>query len=252
MSPDPDPQVAVFIGPTLHPSEAAGLFKALYLPPIKRGDLALLPKSVCAIGIVDGEFYQSLAVSPKEILIVLERGVAVYGASSIGALRAVELHRHGMIGVGSVFRLFRAGFLDADDEVALSYAPHTFKAVSDPLVNTRYALRAAVRRRILESSEASAIVGHLKNVYFPDRTRMALLILARDVIGPERTGRLRDFLADQDLNIRTANVKRTDALRMLALISRDVAATSRNAAQAIAAPSDRRDLDFSDRPQTHF
>ena len=145
------PRTVLFTGPTLHPLEARRLLDATVLPPIKRGDLApvqgLDPGKIIAI--IDGEFYQSLAVSPKEILPFLERGVRVYGASSMGALRAVELARFGMIGVGRVFRLFRMGLLDSDDEVALTYCPWSYEAMSQPLVNTRFALRAAVRSRIL-------------------------------------------------------------------------------------------------------
>jgi hypothetical protein len=206
-------RVAVFIGPTLHPEQAASLLDATYLPPIKRGDLALLPESTQIVGIVDGEFYQNFSVSTKEILVLLERGISVYGASSIGALRAVELERYGMIGVGSVFRLFRAGYLDRDDEVALSYAPDTFDAVSEPLVNTRYALRAAVRIGILRATEAGIIISNLKCLYFPDRTRTILLKIAHELIGAKRTSALRDFLATNNLDL-----KRLDAMRMLACL----------------------------------
>ena len=83
--------VAIFTGPSLHPEKARQLLNAAILPPIKRGDLAQLSRAKLEIvGILDGEFYQSLAVSPKEILPLLESGVTVYGASSMGALRAVE------------------------------------------------------------------------------------------------------------------------------------------------------------------
>ena len=34
------PGTVIFTGPTLHPSEAAGLLRATVLPPVKRGDLA--------------------------------------------------------------------------------------------------------------------------------------------------------------------------------------------------------------------
>src|ERR1035437_1659661 len=113
--------IVVFTGPSLHPSEAATLLDATFLPPVKRGDIAgLMAARPRMVGIVDGEFYQSLAVTPKEVLALIVAGTAVYGAASMGALRAVELQPYGMIGVGSVYRLFRRGVLDADDEVALS------------------------------------------------------------------------------------------------------------------------------------
>jgi hypothetical protein len=205
------PAVVIFTGPSLHPAKAAALLDATYLPPIKRGDLApLMASKPCIVGIIDGEFYQSLAVTPKEVLALLEAGVAVYGAASMGALRAVELHRYGMIGVGSVFRLFRRGVLDADDEVALAYSSETYQAVSEPLVNTRYALRAAVRRGILTRVEAAEIVSAVKGFYFPERTRQLMLSIARKVAGSERAHKLREFLTSE-----APNVKERDARLLL-------------------------------------
>jgi TfuA protein len=206
----------VFTGPSLHPNEARTLLDATILPPIRRGDLesiaALKPE---AIGIIDGEFYQSLAVSPKEILPLLEAGVKVYGSSSIGALRAVELSKFGMLGVGRVFRLFRAGFLDADDEVAVAYDPSTYQATSEPLVNTRYMLRAAVRKCILTRAEAAEIVSKMKAVYFPERTRSLLFSVARRLMGGERSKELRQFVERE-----APDIKRQDARMMIGAMSR--------------------------------
>lgn len=213
------PDIVIFTGPSLHPREAATLFDATYLPPIKRGDLApFLASKPAIVGIIDGEFYQNLAVTPKEVLALLEAGVKVYGAASMGALRAVELHRYGMIGVGSVFRLFRRGVLDADDEVALAYSNETYHAVSQPLVNTRYALRAAVRRRILTRAEAAEIVAMAKRLYFPERTRQLVLSAARRVAGSERAHKLHEFLATE-----APDVKNRDARLLVERIRVDMA-----------------------------
>lgn len=210
-------QVVVFTGPSLHPRDAAALLDATFLPPIKRGDLdPLLVSKPAAIGIIDGEFYQSLAVAPKEVLAQLEIGVTVYGAASMGALRAVELHRYGMIGVGSVFRLFRRGVLDADDELALTYSKETWRPLSEPLVDTRYALRAAVRKGILTRNEAARIIAALRPYYFPERTRRLVLQLARDVVGRDRVQVLGEFLAAE-----APHIKERDARLLLQRIGRD-------------------------------
>jgi hypothetical protein len=202
------PRTIVFTGPSLHPSEAAHLKDALILPPIKRGDLASTTSyNPEVIAIIDGEFFQSLAVSPKEILPFLEKGVRVYGAASMGALRAVELEKFGMIGVGRVFRLFRLRLLECDDEVALTYCPWTYAAHSEPLVNTRYALRSAIRSGIVTRSEARMIVERLKRIYFPERTRSLTLRVACDVLGQERAAGLGDFLAAQPISAKTADAK---------------------------------------------
>ncbi len=218
-------RVVVFTGPSLHPCEGATLLDATFRGPIKRGDLdALLVSRPEAVGIIDGEFYQSLAVSPKEVLALLETGVAVYGAASMGALRAVELERYGMIGVGSVFRLFRRGVLDCDDEVALSYCRETWRAVSEPLVNTRYGLRAAVRTGVLSWKEATRVVAELRRAYFPERTRELTLRVAREVAGAERARALGNLLARE-----AHDVKGCDARRLLRRMRRDFGSERRSA-----------------------
>jgi TfuA protein len=213
-------KVVVFTGPSLSPRRARALFKhAEYRPPAKRGDLlALLRPRPLAVGIIDGEFFQSLAVTPKEVLALLEAGVPVYGAASMGALRAVELAPYGMIGAGSVYRLFRRGVLDADDEVALAYSPSTYRAVSEPLVNTRYQLRAAVRHGILSRSDALAIVADFREVYFPRRTRRLLLDLAARRLDSAHWDRLAQFLA----STAAPDVKARDARSLLKRMRADL------------------------------
>jgi hypothetical protein len=201
-------RVVVFTGPSLHPDRAKALLNATILPPIKRGDLDRVSTlKPAVIGIVDGEFYQSLAVSPKEILPLLESGVKVFGASSMGALRAVELRYCGMIGVGRIYRLFRGGILEADDEVALAYSPSTYEALSEPLVNTRYILRAAVQRGILTRAQAGETVRKLKGVYFPERTRDLLLSIASELIGNAGALRMRQFLDTEAPNTKEDDAK---------------------------------------------
>ena len=82
------------------------------------------------IAIIDGYFERMAAVWHKEILLALERGIAVWGAASMGALRAAELAPFGMIGVGAIYRAFARGALDADDEVAVAHLPaeHGYRA----------------------------------------------------------------------------------------------------------------------------
>jgi TfuA protein len=210
-------RVVVFTGPSLHPDRAKALLNATILPPIKRGDLDCLSElKPTVIGIIDGEFYQSLAVSPKEILPLLESGVTVYGASSMGALRAVELRYYGMIGVGRVYRLFRSGVLDADDEVALAYSPSTYEALSEPLVNTRYVLRAAVQRGMLTRAQTAEIIARLKGLYFPDRTRRMFLSIVSELTGRDGASRMRQFLDTE-----APNAKQDDAKLLIARIGQN-------------------------------
>jgi hypothetical protein len=191
----------VYLGPTLAHSTAQSCLDATYLPPIKRGDLATLPDDIQIVAIIDGVFHQSLAVSPKEVIALLDRGVRLYGASSIGALRAAETHMYGMIGVGEIFEMYRNGQIDADDEVALAYCPSTHRPTSEPLVNIRFALRTAVARGIIFQKEADEIIRTLKVLYFP---LLSYQLVSR--LCPALDGFLRSTRWDQ---------KRDDALLLL-------------------------------------
>ncbi len=164
-------EIAVYLGPTLQLALARQhLCEATYLPPIRRGDLEKLPADTRIVGIIDGVFHQSLAVSPKEVVALLDRGVQVYGASSIGALRAVETQYYGMKGLGKIFEMYLGREIDADDEVAVAYDPATDRAVSEPLVNIRFALLDAVAESIIARTEADQIIDRLKIVYYPSRS----------------------------------------------------------------------------------
>lgn len=197
----------VYLGPTLDRAEAEGILTADYLPPICRGDLARLPENVRFVGIVDGEFYQSLAVSPKEVLVLLRRGVRVLGASSMGALRAAETHRYGMIGVGNVFEMYRDGVLDGDDEVALVYEPESYRSLSEPLVNLRQALTMAQDAGVISVRECEELTSRMKSTYFPDRSYRALEQLCPP-------------LTDYFRGLALPDVKREDAIAMLVAISK--------------------------------
>lgn len=94
--------------------------EVIYKRPIKRGDLSIaLKENPNIIGIIDGVFHQNSAVGHKEILNVIKNGVKVYGASSMGALRASELDTLGMTGIGYVYNQYASGEVDSDDDVAV-------------------------------------------------------------------------------------------------------------------------------------
>src|SRR4051794_1463402 len=104
----------VFLGPSLSWNEARNVLpNATFLPPAKAGDVYLAVKDgAMVIGIIDGFFEQVPAVWHKEVLYALSKGVHVFGAASMGALRAAELHPFGMIGVGRIFEAYRDGVLE--------------------------------------------------------------------------------------------------------------------------------------------
>jgi hypothetical protein len=174
----------VYIGPTLAADEVrARLPGATVLPPAAVGDVlrATRKRGVRRIAIVDGYFEQMAAVWHKEVLVALERGIAVYGAASMGALRAAELAPFGMIGVGAIYRDFARGVLVADDEVAVAHLPGEFgyRAVSDALVNLRYGLARAVKLRVIPAALEAPLVELARARFYRERSWAQLVADAR-------------------------------------------------------------------------
>ena len=195
----------IYVGPTLDRAEASEILEADYRPPISRGDLDRLPEHIKIVGIVDGEFFQTLAVSPKEIVRTLDRGIKIFGASSMGALRASETYRFGTVGIGRVFTMFRDGVIDEDDEVALFYDPATFRSLSVPLVNIRFTLEMARAEGVINSGELQQLISRMKSLYFPDRTYAALERFCPSLVEILR-------------RLRIPDVKKEDAIEMLLAI----------------------------------
>ncbi len=112
----------LFIGPSLPPEGVPDTIEVR--PPLICGDIAaLLADPPPAVGIVDGCFETAPTVWHKEILDLIALGVPVLGGASLGAIRAAELDRHGMIGVGTIYAAYRYGMIQRDDAVMLSHGP---------------------------------------------------------------------------------------------------------------------------------
>lgn len=116
--------------------------------PVKRGDLPTWSQGTVVI--IDGDFHQSLSLSPKETVRLLDEGTRVIGASSMGALRAAELAPYGIRGCGWVFQAYRPGRIIADDEVAVTYSPEDLTCLTVPLVNVRRWLDCLEMRSLVD------------------------------------------------------------------------------------------------------
>ncbi|SEF75481.1 TfuA-like protein [Jhaorihella thermophila] len=166
-------QTVVFVGPScpVEPIRAI-LPQALIVPPARRGDLyryRILGFSVFVV--LDGVFANTLAISPREVVDVIEDGAAIFGAASMGALRAADCAPAGAIGHGAIYRLFRCRAISSEDEVAVSFLPdRPWPALSEPLVGIRLGARRAVRCDVLGQAEAQALVIAAEGMAFPDRT----------------------------------------------------------------------------------
>ena len=218
-------KVFVFAGPTLSAEQARTELDAgtTYLPPAAQGDvyLAALEKPA-AIGIIDGYFERIQSVSHKEVLFAMSEGIHVFGAASIGALRAAELATFGMEGVGAVYEAFARGELEDDDEVAVSHAAAEdgYRVVSEAMVNIRATLDAARRRGVLGETTCQALVQLAKARFYPERSfRQLLLDGAREGLAPAELDALQAFLPAGRVD-----QKRQDALALLRTLSERLAA----------------------------
>jgi hypothetical protein len=210
----------VFLGPTLHIGKAHELLpNAILLPPVNGGDvLSLLKYNPTYLALIDGNFGTRPSVLHKEILFALANGCAVLGASSMGALRAAELHEYGVVGVGQVFEWYRDGHIVCDDEVALIHGPEEtgYMAMSTALVDFRYALRKGIERGIVSESVSRQMFQLVKERHFADRTWDCIAAELSSELGGRAS-------ADKTVSmLRSLSVKRADAEKLLSLLSQDL------------------------------
>jgi hypothetical protein len=173
----------VFVGPTLPAYEIQKVTDYVCLPPAEQGDVyRAMARAPRAIGIIDGYFDGSPAVWHKEILFAMTRGVHVFGASSMGALRAAELSVFGMHGVGTIFEAYRDGTLEDDDEVALLHGPAEagYVSLSVAMVDIRATLDRAIADAIVDPISAQAIAVRAKAMPYAQRTWEAVLDAAHE------------------------------------------------------------------------
>jgi ribosomal protein S12 methylthiotransferase accessory factor len=155
--------------------------------------------------VIDGVFERALAVSTTEIRDAIARAVTIFGASSMGALRAAEVP--GMTGIGAIYRMYAQGEIENDDEVAVAFDPRTLATMSEPLVNIRHAASRLAKTGTISVVTASRLVKAASALPFFERTYPAILEAARIGSAPERA-QLARMLASIDL-------KREDAVSAL-------------------------------------
>ncbi len=208
----------IFVGPTLPPRDRPRDPALVWRPPVRQGELY---RAACEgpaiIGVIDGYFEAAPTVWHKEILWAMAQGIHVFGAASIGALRAAELDGFGMRGVGRVYEAFRHGRLEDDDEVAVLHGPEElgYPAVTEATVNIRATVAAAVAERVIAPETAARLIAAAKALFYKERTYAAMLRAA-----PERERAA--FI--EWLPHGRVDRKRLDAEAMIAAIRAELAA----------------------------
>ena len=180
----------LFAGPSLY-GQTPDLTGITMRPPAMQGDIAkAVLEGATAIGLIDGYFDAVAAPWHKEILFALARGVAMLGASSMGALRAAECARFGMLPVGSIAQAYCSGALDDDAAVALTHGPRElgYPPLTEPLVNVKPTLERLFSMGLLSGIEHALCWEHANRLYFKDRTDEALFV-------GQRSGLLAEYRA---------------------------------------------------------
>jgi hypothetical protein len=172
----------IFAGPTLPPGLRPDDPSLIWRPPARQGELY---RAACEgpaiIGVIDGYFEVTPTVWHKEILWAMAAGIHVFGAASIGALRAAELDGFGMRGIGRVYEAFRDGVLEDDDEVAVLHGPEElgYPAVTGAMIDIRATVEAALREDVIAPASAQALTDAAKALFYKERTYAAVLERAR-------------------------------------------------------------------------
>ena len=189
--------------------------EVIYKRPIKRGDLGLaLKENPDIIGIIDGVFHQNSAVGHKEILEVINQGVDVYGASSMGALRASELDSLGMTGIGYCYEQYASGAVDSDDDVAVMLDGNTLEPLSIPLISMRYVFTNAVEEGIITESQKDELLKIAKDEYYPNRNYAQTL--SKSGLSDDEKSDLIDFIRQSD------DIKKEDAKKLISHIKQQL------------------------------
>lgn len=214
-------KIIVYTGLSLPFDEARDILdstedvEVIYKRPIQRGDLNLaLKENPDIIAIIDGVFHQNSAVGHKEILKVMKSGIKVFGASSMGALRASELDSLGMIGVGYCYNQYASGAIDSDDDVAVMLDSDSLEALSEPLINMNYVFENAMCENIITTQEKEELSTIAKKTYYPKRNYAQTL--AESGLDNKTKDQLIDFIRQ------SKDIKKEDAKQLLKQIRDDL------------------------------
>lgn len=212
-------RIVVFAGPTISQEQICALVPSAEVhPPVASGDLlrlSLAPGDLAAI--IDGFYFQSGAVRHKEILALLKHGVHVWGAASMGAMRAAELAPLGMRGFGKIFNAYVHGEIEGDDEVAVLHASDDMGStgLTEALINVRYACTKAVALGIISPEDSNRIIGAASAFPFFERTYPRILQGARQQgIAEQTSSAFLDFVRTHK-----PDLKYQDALELMQALS---------------------------------
>ncbi len=202
--------MVVFLGPTLPASEAKRLARCQVRPPARKGDVWRATASApSVIVLIDGVFDQDPSVWHRELVDALDSGIAVFGASSMGALRAAELHGEGMVGIGTIYRWYADEEVLDDAYVALLHgtADYGFRPLTVPHVNVRHLAAVARRKRLLTAREAAFLEAASAATHYQARDWPALWSAVEGHWAPKTLARFRDWVRNSAPDLKAEDAR---------------------------------------------
>ncbi|QYA09979.1 TfuA-like protein [Agrobacterium larrymoorei] len=171
----------VFVGPSLPNAHEFVAADIKLRPPARQGDvMQAIADGALKIGLIDGQFEMAAPVWHKELLFALSKNISVFGAASMGALRAAECAAYGMIGIGEIFEDYVSGQRVDDADVALTYGPAElgYPPLSIPLVNAQATIAKMSDLGLLNQTRCEKLAYAAQNLFFKRRTWKTICQLA--------------------------------------------------------------------------
>ena len=178
----------VFLGPSLKLDKAKKIINAEFRPPAKKGDfikLSLMSETRKVV-LIDGVFLQDYPPTPIEVFQVISKSnFKVYGSASIGALRAEELEKFGMEGIGKIFGFYKKDIINSDDEIAVTFDSN-YNLLSEAMIDVRYNIFLAWKHQIIDKETKQIMTKLAKRIYFPYRSYDNIIEKSLDLFPSQR------------------------------------------------------------------
>ena len=216
---NPMPKIKIYSGLTL---DRATIAK--HLPdadvgnPIQRGDIWRdIKNRTHVVLIIDGKFHHNLPVSINEIMDGLRCGIAIYGSSSMGALRAAELYPYGMVGHGKIFEFIKNDRYFRDDYLGQTFiedkgVPREF---SQSYIDLYFNMEALLLAHKISRVTFDAVTSLYRDLPYPSRN-FATLKRSIDKQDDEMKW------ASEAISQRMGSQKRADALSLLKFVKAEL------------------------------
>ena len=136
----------------------------------------------------------------------------------MGALRAAELEKDGMIGIGKIFQAYKSGNVDSDAEVAMIFSAKDYMPLSEPLIHIRFFVQDMIQKQVLSNGEGSTILEVSKNIYFPSLSFSKVFDKIQCCINNEKIEYMKNYYNSHKEEY---NIKKKDAKELLNYIAKN-------------------------------